>query len=308
MKYLTKKFLFLILLSSIVVFVFYLNLKIIFLSPEHTKKFINNSKAYSVISVGLKENIVSQLNLTKNAPQVAPAIEAIVSEDSVRKLFDGIIDQVFVLIKSPSKDPKIVIKLSDFKIQIHNAVPSSIPTDFGEIDKTLSDQTMDLGDNPVAKFLLKSNQIFVISGITLLLSLILLLLFDSWPVKIKRIGKALFVAGLVVLPVAFIFFSGLPKMLFNKAQESLSLSDSNFLLGLRGIVDHISQYEKNYYITAVAVLLIAGILLFILGAILNKIIKKPANIPLNASSKPSNSKTPNPKTPKTTNSKTLKNN
>jgi hypothetical protein len=265
MKFL-KFVLFLILSSLIFVFIALLNINAYFSTSDFTKKFLEESKAYSAIAIGLRDNLALGVEEGNKDAVLQFAGDAI-DEATVKQFLNNIIDQFFTMAGKPKAERKITIPYSMIGQKI-SALSGANNVDImsdPQVKQYLTDKQIDLSGNSLISIVSNIKRLLLIFGGLIVLFTVLMLLGGSWSQKLKWLGFSFLLPAIATLVEVLIFFLAGGTDFFQKIAKSFGLEDDRFIIAGGKIIAIIWTYQKAFYITTTIILLIISIVLFIVS-------------------------------------------
>jgi hypothetical protein len=265
MKFL-KFVLFVILSSLIFWFVILININTYFSTSDFTKKFMEESNAYSAIAIGLRDNLAANTAEGSKEAVLQFAGDAI-DEATVKQFLNNIIDQFFAIAHKPKAERKIAIPYSMIgqKISALAGVKNFDIMSDPQAKAYLTDKEIDLSNNPFVSTFANLKKLLLIYGGLILLFTILMLLGGTWPQRLRWLGFSFFLPALASAAGVLMFYLAGSTSLFQNAAKSMGLRDDRFVIAGGKIIAIFWTYQKGFYIAATIILFVISIVLLILS-------------------------------------------
>lgn len=265
MKFL-KFILFLILSSVIFWFVILVNIHTYFSTPDFTKKFLEESKAYSAIAIGLRDNLAVNTAEGSKEAVLQFAGDAI-DEATVKQFLNNIIDQFFAIAEKPKAERKITIPYSMIGQKINTLAGAKnfdIMSD-PQAAQYLTNKEIDLSNNPFVSTFANINKLLLIYGGLIVLFTVLMLLGGSWPQRLRWLGVSFLFPAIASIAGVLMFYLAGTTEVFQNAARSFGLQDDRFVIAGGKVIAIFWTYQKGFYITSSVILLAISIVLLILS-------------------------------------------
>lgn len=262
-----KFLLFIALSTAIFSFITLLNLKIFFTSPDFTKKLLRDSNAYSLISVGIRDNLSKTIAEEGAQDALSEVTGDALDEMTVQGFLEDIVDRFFIMVNSPAEERFMTVPYSAIgnKITTLAGAKGLDLAQFPEAQKYLEDKDFDFSKSPLISALANIKRNLLINGGVVLLLMILMLLGGSWGQKMKWLSFSVMMPAFAALfELLFYFLAGSTEF-FETLAKNTGLEDQRFILGFTKVISIIWNYQKTFYIVVTSVLFFVSIFLLIIA-------------------------------------------
>lgn len=266
------RFILLLLVSlSIFLLVTFVNVKMLFSSPDRAKTFLSDSNIYPVAAAGIRDNIVKYAEVPVDQGKLIEIVNSAVSEADLKIFVEDFTDQFFNVIKGKDKDKKITIHFASLKDKVINQIGGD--KEYKALIKEndfLNDRDVDLSKNTFVSILIHINDYVIGFGIATLILILLLLLSGTWAQKLVWLGATFIVSAITFFGELIIYYFGITQKAIEAIAKETNFKDEKFLLGVQKLITSMMDYQKVYYTSVTVGLLILGIALIIIGKSLKK--------------------------------------
>ncbi|MEK7096637.1 MAG: hypothetical protein AAB881_01675 [Patescibacteria group bacterium] len=256
------------------------NMRMTILSADKVKTLLFDSNVYEFMGAGLRETIVSEANTGVENGQFMEILNESLDTETLRKVTEDSVDQIFALAKNPNAEPKITITTSQLEERIREVIKEKdygsdikLLNESGEVTSTLGstpfggDQVYSINQFPVAGALVRFTQGLLISGISTIVLLLIIFLVSSGSMgaRFKWLGGTFLVLGIAMLGLAYANIYLLPGQ-FGNIVNRFELRDPRFIAGATKFVTNLTATQKIPLIVETIASLVLGILLIIIGS------------------------------------------
>lgn len=267
----TRFFLLILLSSTILTFVTFLNVKLFFMSYDRAQVMLEESNIYPVVAAGIRENLLKNPELPASAsgPFMEVANEAI-TEATIKNFVEDFTKQYYFVINNPGSPRKVTLHFGDLQKNIKDNLSKQKELNGIKIPDLLKDRDVNLSKDPFTLSLININKILIGLAIAMLVLVLLLLLSGSWAQKLIWLGATFFVAGLGFLFETLAYYYLLTDQAISNLAKLSKMRDEKFLLGISKLINYIADYQKIYYTTATIILIVSAIVFIVIGKAIHK--------------------------------------
>jgi len=258
----------LLLLASLSIFLFvtFVNVKMLFSSPDTAKNFLNQSNIYPVATAGIRDNIVKYAKVPIDQNELIEVVNNVITENDLKKFIEDFVDQFFNIVNGKTKDKKITLHFAWLKEKVLSEIGNSKElTNTIQANNFLTDREVDLSSNSFVRVLIHLNDYLIGTGAAVIVLLLLLLLSGSWPQKLIWLGAAFIVSAIGFTGELIIYYFGITERVVEGLAKASNFKDEKFLLGVQKLITTIMDYQKVYYTSIAVGLVVLGIVFIIVG-------------------------------------------
>lgn len=267
-------------LFAVVPLLILVNLRMTILSADKVKALLSNSNVYEFMGAGIRETIVSEADTGVENGQFMEILNESLNTETLQKVTEDTVDQIFVLANDPNADQKITIKMSQVEDRMKQVIKDKnygsdikLLNESGGVASTLGnapfggDQVYTIDQFPVAGSLVRFTQGLLISAISTIVLLLIIFLVSSGSTgaRFKWIGSTFLVLGIVMLGLSYINIYFLPSQ-FGNIVNQFELRDSRFIAGATKFVTNLNATQKIPLLIEAVVSFVLGIIFIIIGS------------------------------------------
>lgn len=256
------------------------NLRLTVTSPEKVKVLIADSSVYEFLGAGLRETIVKAANTSVENGQFFEILNESLDNNTLKKVTEDSIDQVFAIANNAKAEPKITIRMSQVEDRIRQVIAEKnfggdikLLGENGQVTSTLGqtpfggDQVYTVDQLPLAGSLVRFTQGLIISAISAIVLLLIIFLVSSSSAgaRFKWLGGTFFFLGVSILGLVYINFFLIPSKV-GSIVGIFELRDPRFIAGATKFVTNLNATQKIPLLIETVVSFVVGIIFIVIGS------------------------------------------